>query len=80
MKWFKWKAAPPIPPIVEQVNVNQEESTMDLAHAMNASREARVQAVQAHEVVARLTASRIRNGFAPVIEESIIRRHLGGTA
>ena len=60
--------------------VDPLESTMDLAQSIDAHRDAQLQAAQAAEAVARLRASRIRNGFAPVIEESIIRRYLGSTS
>lgn len=77
MKWFQRRLQAPVPPLVEEVKVDPLEATMDLARAMNSAREAQAQSAQAHEAVSRLTASRIRNGFAPVIEDSIIRRYLG---
>jgi hypothetical protein len=45
--------------------------------AVQAHKEAQVQATQAREVVADLRQVNIRNGFAPAIESTIIRR-LGG--
>lgn len=73
MKFFRRK--PPMPAAAPEVD--PLESTMDLAQAINAHRDAQAQARAANEAVARLRASRIRNGFAPVIEESILRRYLG---
>ena len=80
MNWFRRKTQPPVPPAVVQATVDPLESTRDLAGSMNAHRDAQVQAAQAHEAVSRLKESRIRNGFAPVIEESIIRRYLGSAS
>ena len=76
MKFLHRKIAAP----AHVPEVNPLESAMDLAQAINAHRDAQAQAEQANEAVARLRASRIRNGFAPVIEESIIRRYLGSTS
>lgn len=82
MKWLRRKNTPvyPAPLHIPEVEVDPLESAMDLAQGMNARRDAQAQAAQAAEAVARLKASRIRNGFAPVIEESIIRHYLGGAA
>ena len=81
MKWFRRKAEEFYPPPIEivDVEVDQLGSTIDLARGMNARRDAELQAREARAAVASLRASRVRNGFAPVIEESIIRRHLGST-
>lgn len=82
MKWLRRRKEIVYPPpvVIPDIEVDPVASAMDLAHGMNAQRDAEAQARQAAETVARLRASRIRNGFAPVIEESIIRRYLGGTA
>jgi hypothetical protein len=81
VNWFKRKPASVYPPPVTilEANVDPLESAMDLALAINAHRDAQAQAAQAAQAVARLRASRLRNGFAPVIEDSIIRRYLGST-
>lgn len=80
MNWFKRKTQPSIPPALGPAALDPLESTLDLARSMNAHRDAEAQAAQAHEAVSRLKESRIRNGFAPVIEESIIRRYLGSAS
>lgn len=80
MNWFKRKRETvyPAPVVIHEAHVDPMESAMDLAQGINARRDAQAQAAQALEVVARLKASRIRNGFAPVIEESILRRYMLG--
>lgn len=80
MKWLSRKLRAPLPDIVKDVKVDPLESTMDLARAMNTRRDAETQGAHAHEVVNRLAESRIRNGFAPVIEQTIIRRYLGSAS
>lgn len=70
---------PPIPPIVESVNVDPGASIADLNKAVNASIDAREQEAQAHEAVTSLSRSLLRNGFAPAIEAGYLRKYLGGT-
>jgi hypothetical protein len=51
-----------------------------LMEAVHAHQQAQAQAQQAKNVVAELKQVNIRNGFAPAIVESVIRKHLGGAA
>lgn len=60
------------------VKVDHEEAVNDLTKAVSFRLDAQVQAVQADEAVGKLSRSLIRNGFAPAIEESVIRKYMGG--
>ena len=71
---------PPLPPAVEAVTVDQEAAERDLSKVEAFQRSAQDQSAQADAVVSRLVESRIRNGFAPAIEESIMHKYLGGAA
>lgn len=77
MKWFRDRLRPPAPK-VSAPPLDPLESAMDLAQAMNLRHDAKALDASASAVVGRLAESRIRNGFAPAIEASIIKRHLGG--
>jgi hypothetical protein len=78
MRLFRFRR-PPVPAIVEETRkLDPGESVRDLAKAVNAAREATSLDGAAQGVVSSLARSRIRNGFAPVIESSIINRRLGG--
>lgn len=77
MKLFRFMR-PPIPPIVEESKVDHDAAVRDLAKAVNTVRIIQGMDGEAQDVVDRLVRSRVRNGFAPVIESSIINRHLGG--
>ena len=74
--WFKRRKPPEIP-APEPVDHSLADRAID--NAVNAHREAQAQATQAREVVAELRQVNIRNGFAPAIESTIIRR-LGGAS
>ena len=79
MRLFRFRR-PPVPAIVEETRAKLDpgESVRDLAKAVNAGLEATTLDGAAQGVVSNLARSRIRNGFAPVIESSIINRRLGG--
>lgn len=77
MKLFRFRR-PPVPPIVEESKVDPGDAVRDLAKAVYIHRDVRFMDGEAQDVVDRLVRSRVRNGFAPVIEASIVNRHLGG--
>jgi hypothetical protein len=77
LRLFKFMR-PPVPSIVEESRADREDAVRDLAKAALVTRAVEAQDAEAQDVVDRLVRSRVRNGFAPVIEASIINRHLGG--
>lgn len=80
MKWFHRALKPEVPAVVAKVKVDREAAEAAVVHAVTAHECAQRQAEAARAAAAGLARVRIRNGFAPAIEESIIRRYLGGTA
>lgn len=74
--FFRSRRAKP-PEIHAPEPVDHSLATAAIENAVQAHKDAQVQATQAREVVADLRQVNIRNGFAPAIESTIIRR-LGG--
>lgn len=74
MRLFRRKHQTHTEPVVKVDPAAQEE----LNKAVSFRLDAQVQAVQADEVVSKLSRSLLRNGFAPAIEESVIRKYMGG--
>lgn len=77
MKLFR-RNRPTVPSIVEESKVDRQDAMRDLARAALVTKAVQVQDGEAQDVVDRLVRSRVRNGFAPLIEASIINRHIGG--
>lgn len=78
MRFFRRRIV--TPPVVHEVSVDPEAANRELSKAATLHQSAQVQADVADAVVTKLVQSRIRNGFAPAIEDSIMKRHLGGMA
>lgn len=77
MRLFR-RSKPQVPDIVHKVKPDPASAADDLSKAVSFRLDAQAQSDHADEAVNRLVQSRIRNGFAPAIEESIIRKYLGG--
>lgn len=74
--WFRRKrSSPPVIPAPDPVDHSLADAAIESAVEAHAA--AQMQATQAREVVAELRRVNLRNGFAPAIESTIIRR-LGG--
>ena len=77
MRFLPKRSRRPLPP--ESEPVDHSLATAAIQDAVRAHTTAQAQATQAREVVAQLRQVNIRNGFAPAIESTIIRR-LGGAS
>lgn len=75
-----FRRKPGVPPVVNEVRPDPSAASEDLSKASALHQSAKNQAAQADEVVFKLARSRVRNGFAPAIEESIMHKYLGGSA
>ena len=74
---FRKLRAKTLPPVPDLEPIDHSQAEAALVHAVDVHRAAQEQRAEAVQVVSELRRVNLRNGFAPAIEASIIRK-LGG--